>query len=87
MVKTIVRSVFSSEWRNASTWIMGIRKNLRHSLILCCYSFFKMFLNLSPSDFWQFRLFIGLIIDNTNNIVNNLDRFMFWSAQIDTPIG
>ena len=46
-----------------------------------------MFLNLSPSDFWQFWLFIGLIIDNPNNIVNNLDRFMFWSAQIDTPIG
>ena len=36
-----------------------------------------MFLNLNPSDFWQVRLFIGLIIDNHNNIVNNLDRFVF----------
>ena len=36
-----------------------------------------MFLTLNPSDFWQFRLFIGLIIDNLKNIVNNLDRFVF----------
>ena len=36
-----------------------------------------MFLTLNPSDFWQFRLFIGLIIDNHNNIVNNLNRFVF----------
>ena len=36
-------------------------------------------LNSEPKcDFdWQFRLFIGLIIDNHNNIVNNLDRFVF----------
>ena len=32
-----------------------------------------MFLTLNPSDFWQFRLFIGLIIDNHNSIVNNDD--------------
>ena len=36
-----------------------------------------MFLTLNPSDFWQFQLFIGLIIDNHNSIVNNLDRFVF----------
>ena len=36
-----------------------------------------MFLTLNPSDFWQFRSFIGLIIDNHNNIVNNLNRFVF----------
>ena len=36
-----------------------------------------MFLTLNPSDFWQFRLFIGLIIDNHNNIVNDLNRFVF----------
>ena len=31
--------------------------------------------SLNPSDFWQFSLFVGLIIVNLNNIVNNLDRF------------
>ena len=36
-----------------------------------------MFLTLNPSDFWQFPLLIGLIIDNHNNIVSNLDRFVF----------
>ena len=67
MLKTIVRSVFSSE-RSI---------NLTPSLGLCFYSFFTMSLTLNPSDFWQFRFFIGLIIDNHNNIVNNLDRFVF----------
>ena len=36
-----------------------------------------MFLTLNPSDFWQFRLFIGLIIDSHNNIANNLDQIVF----------
>ena len=36
-----------------------------------------MLLTLNPSDFWQFRFFIGLIIDDHNNIANNLDRFAF----------
>ena len=35
-----------------------------------------MFLTLNPSDFWQFWLFIGLIIDIHNNTVNNLERFV-----------
>ena len=52
-------------------------KNLTASLALSIYSFFTMFLNLNPTDFWQFQLFIGLVIDNLNNIVNNLDRFVF----------
>ena len=52
-----------------------------------------MLLTLNPSDFWQFRLFIGLIIDNLKNIVNNLDRFVFleypnrypdWVAHLST---
>ena len=34
-------------------------------------------------------MFIGLIIDHLNNIVNNPDRFVSWSTQIgpqfDTP--
>ena len=55
----------------------GHLKNLMASLVLCIYSFFTMFESLSPSDFWQFGLFIGLIIDNLNNIVNNLARFIF----------
>ena len=36
-----------------------------------------MFLTLNLSDFWQFWLFISLVIDNLKNIVNNLDRFVF----------
>ena len=40
-----------------------------------------MFGSLNPSDFWEFWLFIGLIIDNLNNIVNNLDRFVFLEYQ------
>ena len=36
-----------------------------------------MFLTLNPSDFWEFWLLIGLIIDYHNNIVNNLNRFVF----------
>ena len=55
----------------------GRSKNLTASLGLCFYSFFTMFLTLNPSDFWQFPLLIGLIIDNHNNIVSNLDRFVF----------
>ena len=47
------------------------------SLVLCFYSFFTMFLTLNLSDFWQFWLFISLVIDNLKNIVNNLDRFVF----------
>ena len=52
-----------------------------------------MLLTLNPGDFWQFWLLIGLIIDNYNNIVNNLDRFLFlecldrypnWVAQLGT---
>ena len=31
--------------------------------------------SLNPSDFGQFSLFVGLIIVNLNNIVNNLDKF------------
>ena len=61
-------------------------KNLTGSLVLCFYSFFTMFLTLNPIDFWQFSLFIGLIIDDLKKIVNNLDRFVFWSTQIGTPI-
>ena len=52
-------------------------QKIKASLGLCFYSFFTMFLTLKPSNFWQFPLFIGLIIDNHNNIVNNLDRFVF----------
>ena len=55
----------------------GRSNNLTASSGLCFYSFFTKFLTLNPSDFWQFRLFIGLIIDNHDNIVNNLDRFVF----------
>ena len=51
--------------------------NFMTSLVLCFYLFFKMFLSLNLSSFVQFWLFIGLIIDNLNNIVNNFDRFAF----------
>ena len=44
------------------------------------YSFF-MFLILNPSDLCQFWLFIGLIIDNHNNIANIMMDFFFWSTQ------
>ena len=36
-----------------------------------------MFLTLNRSDFRLFWLFIDLIIDSLNNIVNNPDRFDF----------
>ena len=66
-------------------------KNLTASLGLSFYSFFTMFLTLNASDFWQFQLFIGLIIDNHNNIVNNLDRLVFSEypkvPQLGTPFG
>ena len=52
-------------------------KILSTSLVLCFYSFFTMVLTLNLSNFWQFWLWVGLIIDNLNNIVNNLDSFCF----------
>ena len=46
-----------------------------------------MLLALKLCDFWKFWLFIGLIIDDLNNIINNPDRFVFLEYQIGTPIG
>ena len=65
----------------------GRSKNLTTSLILVFSLFSTMLLALKPCDFWKFWLFIGLIIDDLNNIINNPDRFVFLEYQIGTPIG
>ena len=57
-------------------YVSAIYKVVGYLPIGYFYSFF-MFLILNPSDFCQFWLFIGLIIDNHNNIANIMMDFFF----------